>query len=260
MNEPFIDIDSPIHRTSPAVRVAVAFLLSLVTALAKTPVVPLAALVLGVFSVLVARLPLGAVAKRLLPLCFFLILLWVVLPFTGGGPVLHTFGPLTVKADGLNLALLISLKAFSILLVLMALVSTLHTFAMGHALYALGMPEKLTFLIVMSARYISVIEREYQKLRNAARMRGFQPDTSLHSYRTFAHLAAMLLVRSHLRAGRVYNAMVLRGFDGRFRLLTDSRPEGLRGCLPQTAVMAFSVVVLVALEVAVRMGWGLFNC
>jgi len=254
MNEPFVDIDSPIHRTAPTVRVAAAFFLSLVTALAMTPAVPLAALCLGILFVLIARLPLLAVARRLLPLVLFLLLIWIVLPFTGEAETLHHLGPLTVKADGLSLALLISVKSFSILLILMALVSTMHTFAMGHALNALGMPEKLTFLIVMSARYISVIEREYQKLRNAAKMRGFQPDTSFHSYKTFAHLAGMLLVRSHLRAGRVYNAMVLRGFDGRFNLLTASRSERLRGCIPQTAGIAFSVVALVGLEVAVRLG------
>ncbi|VVS93664.1 cobalt ECF transporter T component CbiQ [Desulfoluna spongiiphila] len=254
MNEPFVDISSPIHRTAPTVRVAVAFVLSLVTALASTPTVPLAALGLGGCFLLLARLPLGAVVRRLMPLCLFLFVLWVVLPFTGEGPALGSLGPLTVKGDGLALACLISLKSFSILLILMALVSTMHTFDLGHALNALGMPTKLTFLIVMSARYIVVIEREYRKLRNAARMRGFQPDTSLHAYRTFAHMAAMLLVRSHLRAKRVYNAMVLRGFDGRFNLLTARRSERMAGCLPQTACMAGSVVALVGLEVAVRLG------
>lgn len=254
MNEPFVDIASPVHATAPTVRVTGAFLLSLVTALAMSPAVPLAALGLGVGFVLLARLPLLAVARRLVPLCLFLALLWAVLPFTGHGPVLHTLGPLAAKADGLRLALLITVKSFSILLILMALVSTMHTFDLGHALNALGMPKKLTFLIVMSARYISVIEREYRKLKNAARMRGFQPDTSLHAYKTYAHLAAMLLVRSHLRAGRVYNAMVLRGFDGTFNLPVAHRSEGLTGCIPQAAGMAFSVVALIGLEAAVRLG------
>lgn len=256
MNEAFADIDSPIHHIAPTVRVAAAFALSLVTALAASPAVPVAALGLGSCFVLVARLPLGSVARRLLPLCLFLLILWGVLPFTGEGPVLKALGPLTVKGDGLDLAFLISLKSFSILLILMALVSTMHTFDLGHALNALGMPVKLAFLIVMSARYIAVIEREYRKLRNAARMRGFQPDTSLHSYRTFAHMAAMLLVRSHLRAKRVYSAMVLRGFDGRFSLPAARRSRGLAGCLPQAACMAGCVAALVGLDVAVR--WGAF--
>jgi len=254
MNEPFVDISSSIHRTAPTVRVAVAFFLSVVTALASTLTAPLAALGLGACFVLLAKLPLMAVARRLMPLCLFLLVLWAVLPFTGEGPVRHTLGPLTVKGDGLGLALLITLKSFSILLILMALVSTMHTFDLGYALNSLGMPAKLTFLLVMSARYIVVIEREYQKLRNAARMRGFQPDTSLHAYKTFAHLAAMLLVRSHLRAGRVYNAMVLRGFDGRFNMLTAGGAEGLAGCRPQIAGMALSVAALVGLEVTVRLG------
>lgn len=250
----FVDQDSPIHRTAPPVRVAVAFVISLVTALATTPMAPLVTLGLGGLFVGMARLPILGVVRRLLPLLFFLLFLWAVLPFTGEGDVLYVWGPLSIRASGVALAALVSLKSSSILLVLIALVSTMHSFDLGYALNALGMPEKLTFLIVMSARYISVIEREYKKLRNAAKIRGFQPNTSLHAYRTFAHMAAMLLVRSHLRAGRVYNAMVLRGFDGRFDLMMGSQIEGVRGCFPQVIGMVISVVALLGVEVAVRLG------
>ncbi len=254
MSDDFLDKDSPIHRMAPSVRVALAFVFSLVTALATTILVPLAALVLGGIFVGMARLPVMAVARRLLPLILFLFFLWVVLPFTGEGAILYVWGPLCVKASGVALAVLVSLKSLAILLILIALISTMHTFDLGYALSALGMPEKLTFLIVMSARYISVIEREYKKLRNAAKIRGFQSNTSLHAYRTFAHLAAMLLVRSHLRAGRVYNAMVLRGFDGRFDSMVGPRSEALSGCLPQTMGMVISVMALLGVEVAVRLG------
>ena len=254
MNAGFADRDSMIHRTAPVVRVVAAFGLSLVTALAMTPTVPLVALGLGVVFVGMARLPVTGVLKGLLPLLFFLLILWLVLPFTGEGATGYTWGPLTIKEQGVRLALLVSIKSGSILLILMALVSTMHSFDLGYALNALGLPEKLTFLIVMSARYIAVIEREYRKLSNAAKIRGFQPNTSLHAYRTYAHMAGMLLVRSHLRAGRVYNAMVLRGFDGRFKMMGSERAIYPNGALPQAVGMGLCVVVLMGLEVAVRLG------
>jgi cobalt/nickel transport system permease protein len=38
----------------------------------------------------------------------------------------------------------------------------------------------------------------------------------MHTYRTYAYLCGMLLVRASARAQRVYNAMKCRGFSGRF--------------------------------------------
>jgi cobalt/nickel transport system permease protein len=38
----------------------------------------------------------------------------------------------------------------------------------------------------------------------------------MHTYKTYAYLVGMLLVRSSDRAERVRNAMLCRGFSGRF--------------------------------------------
>jgi cobalt/nickel transport system permease protein len=51
--------------------------------------------------------------------------------------------------------------------------------------------------------------------------RGFQPTTNLHTYKTYAHLVGMLLVRSADRAERVRNAMLCRGFRGRLYSLSE---------------------------------------
>ena len=56
---------------------------------------------------------------------------------------------------------------------------------------------------------------------NALKIRAFQPRTSLHTYRTYAYLVGMLLVRSYDRSERVRNAMVCRGFKGRFYDLSE---------------------------------------
>ena len=50
----------------------------------------------------------------------------------------------------------------------------------------------------------------------AARLRGFRPRSSMHTYRTLASLLGLLLVRSYERAQRTREAMLLRGFAGRF--------------------------------------------
>jgi cobalt/nickel transport system permease protein len=46
--------------------------------------------------------------------------------------------------------------------------------------------------------------------------RAFRPAFSLHTYRSYANLVGMLLVRSVDRAERVHAAMLCRGYTGRF--------------------------------------------
>jgi cobalt/nickel transport system permease protein len=43
----------------------------------------------------------------------------------------------------------------------------------------------------------------------------------MHTYRTYAYLVGMLLVKSHDRADRVRAAMLCRGFRGRFYDLSE---------------------------------------
>ena len=43
----------------------------------------------------------------------------------------------------------------------------------------------------------------------------------MHTYRTYAYLVGMLLVKSHDRAERVRSAMLCRGFKGRFYELSE---------------------------------------
>ena len=49
--------------------------------------------------------------------------------------------------------------------------------------------------------------------------RCFRPGTNLHTYRTYAYLVAMLLLKSYDRAERVYKAMLCRGFKGQYHVL-----------------------------------------
>ena len=60
------------------------------------------------------------------------------------------------------------------------------------------------------------MKQEYERLLRAAKARGFKPKTNMHTYRTYAYLVGMLLVRAVERAERVHKAMICRGFRGRF--------------------------------------------
>jgi cobalt/nickel transport system permease protein len=87
---------------------------------------------------------------------------------------------------------------------------------LGQALHHLRLPDKLCHLLLFTYRYLYVFEQEFHRLVQAMKIRGFRPGTDLHTYRSYANLAAMLLVHSYDRADRVFQAMLCRGFHGTF--------------------------------------------
>ena len=214
-NEVFAIGDSIIHRIDPRYKVVAAVVFSMVVAVSYRFPTLLAALFAAVLLTLAAHLNLKAVGRRLLVVSGFLVLLWILLPVTFKGDALARIGPLTVTRPGVVMAAQISLKSIAILLAFIALITTMNFSTLGHALDRLHLSGKFVHILLMTYRYIFVIEQEYQRMVRAAKIRGFRPGTNLHTYRTFAYFVAMLFVRAASRADRVYRAMRCRGFNGR---------------------------------------------
>jgi cobalt/nickel transport system permease protein len=161
--------------------------------------------------------------KSLLAINAFLLFIWLLLPFSFSypGTVVYVLGPLKVTKEGLNLSILLSLKALSITLGALAITGSAGVFDLVAGARRLGAPEKMTSILLMMTRYVSVISQEYYRLRQAMKIRGFRPRTNLHTLRSYANLAGLLLVRGLDRAERVQAAMLCRGYNGRFWLKTD---------------------------------------
>lgn len=198
---------------------------------------------LGVGMVMAAALrpPVGTLVRRLCAVNMFIVFLALTVPLTMPGEPVWSLGPVHASREGLELVLLVALKANAIFLVFVALVASMDFPTMGHALERLGAPSKLTFLFLFTYRYVHVIAEEWQRLHTAARLRGFVPHTNLHTYRTVGHLLGMVLVNSFDRAGRVYQAMLLRGFCERFtsvRQFTWKRLDGVMATVWLGVVMA----------------------
>jgi cobalt/nickel transport system permease protein len=222
--EPFAQGTSLVHRLDPGIRVVAAAGLSIIVALAQRYLTLTLAMAAGAVLIALARLPLGAIARRLSVVAGFLLLIWLVLPFSLRGEPLFQLGPLTATQAGIAYAGRITLKAIAILALFLATVTTMSVATLGHTLARLRLPDKLIVLLLLTYRYVFVLEQEYHRLRRAADIRAFHPGTNLHSYRTYAYLVGMLLVRASARARRVYQAMCCRGFRGRFYTLADLSP------------------------------------
>ena len=244
---PFTAGNSVIHSVDPRLKIVFAVMLSCVVAVANSLLTLSAGLATGLMLIVFARLDGRAVLKRLAVVFGFMALIWVVLPVTYPGPAIIALGPLQVSQPGVMLCLKITLKSIAILSILIALVATTTLSTIGSALHRLGVPGKLVYLLVMTYRYIFVIENEYQRLMRAARIRGFHPGTNIHSYKTFAYLTGMIFIRASTRAENVYHAMLCRGFNGQFHTLGPVAPYTQNRAF--TVLTTAALIVILGLEI-----------
>lgn len=249
IQEPFAVGISLIHRLDPRLRIFFAAAYSLVVALSNRFSALIIALTVSILLVWLARLNPREVGKRLAVVFWFLMLIWAVLPFTFEGEPLYHIGSFIITRPGVILAARITLKATAILLIFMALIATMSIATLGHALNRLHLPGKLVHLLLITYRYIFVIEEEYRRLCTAIKIRGFRPGTNIHSYKTYAYLIGMLFVRASVRAERVHQAMLCRGFKGRFYSLDNFKSSG------QSRL--FSVLMTVVIFGLIILEWGL---
>jgi len=221
LQETFSDGNSPIHRLDPRARIVMAALYAFIVALSNRFPALLVACAFSFVLVGVSRLPILELAKRIAVVNGFVLFVWLVVPVTYPGAHLFSMGPLTVSQEGVLVSARITLKSNAILLAFIALIATSSVATLGAALGRLGVPEKIVYLLLLNYRYIFVMEEEYHRLVRSTTVRGFQPSTTLHTYRTFAYLVGMLFVRASERAERVYMAMICRGFSGKFHSLQE---------------------------------------
>ena len=214
--EGFIEGDSVIHRLDPRIRWIVAATFSIVVAVSNRFMALIPALLVSLILIFLAGLSIQKVLSRLLIVNGFILFLWFMLPFTTEGSPLFSVGRLTATKAGVHIAILITLKSNTIILALLALTATMSVFTMGRALGDLHVPSKIVYLLFLTYRYVHVIHLEYRRLVNTLKIRGFRPRNNLHTYRTYAYLVGMLLVKSSDRAERVRAAMLCRGFKGNF--------------------------------------------
>lgn len=210
----------PLHRLDPRARLLAAAAWSVAGAVVQGLPVALAALAASALLLAAARPPLGEVVRRLGAVNVFIAFLWLFMPFsTPGDPAFSVLG-LAATRQGLELAALVTLKANAIVLAFMALVATILIPDLGHALRKVGVPHKLALLLVFTHRAIQAMADEYRRMRQAMTVRGFVPRTGLHTWRAYACLAGMILVRGMDRAERVREAMLCRGFTGELRAIS----------------------------------------
>ena len=208
-----------VREVDPRVRVIASVVFAIVVVALNQFVALSAAVALSVIVMAMAQMPLKRTLKRMITMDSFIIFMLAMLPFTvPGEPMFYVFG-FPASWEGFLQAARIALKANAIVLMLMALVGTMESTTLGHALYRLRTPQTLIHLLMFTVRYIDVLYQEYKRLRTAMKARGFRPQNSRHTYVSFGYLVGMMLVRAMERSERVLEAMKCRGFVGQIPII-----------------------------------------
>ena len=165
----------------------------------------------------VKGLPWPTVLRRMALGNLFVLFLWLTMPFTlGQYPVATLPLGLQVYAEGLHKSLLLTLKINCLLALGLAFLHTTSVHETAKALATLGVPSKLTLLLLLTARHMHSLWASYRTVSNAAALRGFTPSLRLGKLPKFAALITFVLLKSLERADHVDAAMRLRGFTGTF--------------------------------------------
>jgi cobalt/nickel transport system permease protein len=241
----YFDGDTLIHQLDPRARIVVTFLFSALLAVCWQPLVLVVGLLIGIGLAFAARIPGWPLAKRLIRINLFMLIVLLLVPITREGEPAFTLFSIPFSRDGIRWALSLACKANGIVLAFTALLGTVDPFTLGNAFHHLRVPDKLTHLLLFTLRYLDTLHHEYVDLLRAMKARAFRPGMNLHTYGSYAFMMGMLLVRSLERSERIMAAMKCRGFRGQFRALR-SFTFGYRDVL----FSATSLVLIFALAVA----------
>jgi cobalt/nickel transport system permease protein len=245
--EEFAEGTSVFHRLDPRVKFITLIPYIIVVSIMQGIKYPACALLVSTLMIVISRIDKKKLLNRLVVVNFFILFLWLFLPFSHPGHEVFRVGPLTATSEGFLFALSITLKANAIVLATIALLGTSEVFSLAHALVHMKFPRKLVYLFFFFYRYISVLHDEYTKMKRALSIRAFEAKTNLHTYRTYAYLVGMLIVRSFDHSQRIYKAMLCRGFTGKFPVISHfklKRSDVILGILMSLITIAMGLAIL----------------
>lgn len=213
---------------------------------ALVPLLPFAAYPL--FLAIAGGLPLALLAKRVLLVSTFSVLVFAFNPLFEPSPALSLYG-VTVSGGWLSFASLLFRFLISAAAVF-SLTGIVGFYRLALGLGRLGLPRVFVVQLLLVYRYLFVLCEEALRQDQARRLRS--PGRRFADLRLFGTLAGGLLLRTLDRAERIYLAMRCRGFVGEFRL-----PPWPRFALRDLVFMTLWIALLLAFrfgELGERLG------
>ncbi|MEM7343989.1 MAG: cobalt ECF transporter T component CbiQ [Chloroflexota bacterium] len=211
--EDYAYLESPIHRWDPRYKLvglgSIIFGFAFVQDLRLLP--PMFLLTLLIFWL--SKIPFSYLFTRLRYPGVFLLTVAILLPLFSGQTVILSLGLLAVRLEGLLTMILVVTKFICILSLSVVLFGSAPFLTSIKAIQALGLPQLLADMTLLSYRYIFETGNDLIQMQIAMRLRGFQlKGYDRRSLNQMAAMAGTLLIRSYEQSERVYHAMSLRGY------------------------------------------------
>lgn len=239
---------SLVHGLDPRGRLIAAVAAALCFSCLQTVHAAGAAFCLALLLLAAGNPPLRLLVKRVALVNLFILFIWLTVPLSMDGESVVSLGPLRFSESGLRLALLITVKSNAILLSFIALAAGISVPLIGTSLERLRVPGKLVFLLLFTYRYVHAIGEEWHRLQVSAKLRGFVARNSLHTYRTIGNMLGLVFVNSFDRAQRIYEAMLLRGFNGAFHTVGEMKLSPRDGFFAVLFLLALLAVLVLDLS------------
>jgi cobalt/nickel transport system permease protein len=157
------------------------------------------------------------------------MILWARLPFAGALarssivlPFSLVFAGISLASGDAQRAAALLIKSYLSALAVLIVISTTPMPQLLRGLEGLGVPRFLLMVAQFLYRYLFVVSEEAQHMRAASVARGASIRGLVAQgarFRSAAGALAVLFARSYAQAERIQQAMLARGFAGRFHLL-----------------------------------------
>ncbi len=217
-------MDTPVHRVDPRAKIltTLVFLVCVVSfgKYEVSALLPYALYLVVVVSV--GQLPAGYLARKLLVVAPFALMVGVANPFMDRQAML-TLGGLEISGGWVSY-LSIIVRFLLTVSAALVLIATTGFFGMCAALGRMGMPQAMTVQLLLVYRYLFVLVEEGARMVRARALRSFGKRGL--GIRVYGSLLGNLLLRTVERARRVHHAMMARGFTGELIALSPGHFRG----------------------------------
>lgn len=239
----FAQIDSPVSRRVPTVRLLGTVTIALGAALLPPGAWPqMAALAVLVMVVAAAaRIPVRTLATRLAPPFALVALVSAAILVLAPGDPVARLGPLSITDAGLMRFASVCGRAAVALGAAVVLVSTTPFDELLRALRAVRLPDAVTTSLGLAYRFLYILNDEVERMRRAARSRNAARGAA-SGRRLILGIAGAALRRSFDRSERLHQAMLARGFTGEMPALEPPTGEG-RPVLEIAALLALVTAI-----------------
>lgn len=210
-------LDTPVHRLDPRAKVVTTLVyLVCVVSFGKYDVLPMLPFVL--YPVVLAAdgaLPLGFLARKLIAVAPFAVLVGIFNPALDREVLLH-LGSLGISGGWVSFVSIL-VRFFLTTIAALVLIATTSFSGVCVGLRRLGVPDVMVTQLLLLYRYIFVLGEETMRMARARALRSF--DDRGMGLAVYGQILGHLLLRTYARAGRLYQAMLARGFDGEVRIV-----------------------------------------